>query len=487
VLTWWIGVGARAQEPVSLTDVLQAALSGNAALVEAGFDRDQAAGALLAARGQFDPMYLVQLGATRSKTVTFDFATLKNEQGNGWFFDQQLTGDLGTGTSWALDLALARDYRDTVTGSGPTAVEEVRDSYASGLTGSVTQQLLRGFRYSYNVQHVTLARADLDLAELTVEKQRQAALFAAQEAYWGWLYAYQSEQIAQDAVSVAQEALRVGQVQLERGQLANVEVTRLEAALVQAQQDELDARNASEQAANALLVAIGRDPGTDVLPSTLAGEVPALDIDPAQAVQVALAQNLDLALARKALERAELDSSNARHALLPELSLTASASTGATRCRDSSCASGDALEAVAGLFAGEQPEVQLSGQFDVPIGNRAARGDRDSAAAVVERRKMELADLERAVSAEVEDQVRTLASAGQRVSLADANLRLAQDTLAGEEALMAVGRTIQKNVLEARNAVAQARVDLSRAHTDFELAQARLLQLQGQLTVAGAP
>jgi outer membrane protein TolC len=100
---------------------------------------------------------------------------------------------------------------------------------------------------------------------------------------------------------------------------------------------------------------------------------------------------------------------------------------------------------------------------------------------------MELADLERAVSAEVEDQVRTLASAGQRVSLADANLRLAQDTLAGEEALMAVGRTIQKNVLEARNAVAQARVDLSRAHTDFELAQARLLQLQGQLTVAGAP
>jgi outer membrane protein TolC len=144
---------------------------------------------------------------------------------------------------------------------------------------------------------------------------------------------------------------------------------------------------------------------------------------------------------------------------------------------------GNALDAVGGLFAGDnQPFVQVGGVFTVPLGNRAARGTRASAEGVVYQRGRELEDLQRTVSAQVEEQVRALQSARQRMELADTNTRLAQQTLEAEEALASAGRLIQKDVLEARTELALARAEAAKARTDYRLAQAQLLKLQGQLT-----
>jgi outer membrane protein TolC len=82
----------------------------------------------------------------------------------------------------------------------------------------------------------------------------------------------------------------------------------------------------------------------------------------------------------------------------------------------------------------------------------------------------------------VEDQVRTLESARQRMDLADANVRLAIETLEAEEALFEEGRGLQKDVLEARTQVTRARAEAAKARTDHRLAQTLLLKLQGQLT-----
>lgn len=478
----WIGVAASAQQPLTLAEVQRAAEEGTGALAIARYQRRGADGALIAARSQFDPLYLVEAGTSATQALTFDHAIPFTSHGSSWFLTQSLGADAPTGTSWSLDVGLTHDYYDTVQGQGQGAIEFSQDSYGARLSASVTQQLLRGFKYSYNVQHVDLARAQLGAADLEVERQRQTARLSAEQAYWTWVYAHDSWRIAEDAVGVAQEALRVARLQVERGPLAPLEATRLEAAYVQAQQDALDARNLAEQAANTVLVTIGMDPGTDVVPATPAGDVPPLEVDPAKAVEVALAQNLDLQLARNAVDAAGIERAAARHGVLPALSATLGVGTESERCRDNSgCTQGNALDTLGGLLAVEQPGIALSGQLAVPIGNRAARGARDQAEALVDQRQRELQDLERAIAAEVEEQVRALASAGQRVALADANLRLAQDTLSGEEALLSVGRTIEKNVLEARTGVAMARVDAAKARTDYQVAQAALLALQGQL------
>jgi outer membrane protein TolC len=296
--------------------------------------------------------------------------------------------------------------------------------------------------------------------------------------------------IAEEALTVAEEALRVGRLQVESGQLAPVEGTRLEAAKVQAQQDALDAAQAAEAAANALLLITGGDPTRPIVPATAPGDAPPLDLDPARAIEVALAQNLDLAVARAELDAAEVALSSAKHGLLPVLSATGAAGVGSQRCTPTSdaaladeCAVGNALDAMGGIFASDnQPFYAVSGLFQVPLGNRTARGARDSAAALVQQRRDALLALERSIAAQVEDQVRVLGSARQRMELADANLRLAVETLEAEEALVEAGRVLQKDVLEARHQVSLTRAEAAKARTDYRLAQTLLLKLQGQLT-----
>ncbi|MBW1881513.1 MAG: TolC family protein, partial [Deltaproteobacteria bacterium] len=86
--------------------------------------------------------------------------------------------------------------------------------------------------------------------------------------------------------------------------------------------------------------------------------------------------------------------------------------------------------------------------------------------------------------AQVEQQVRLLSQARRRVELVDINQRLAEETLSAEEALEQAGRSIQKDVLEARTEVHRARVEAAKARADYRLAQTELLRLQGQLDVA---
>ena len=95
--------------------------------------------------------------------------------------------------------------------------------------------------------------------------------------------------------------------------------------------------------------------------------------------------------------------------------------------------------------------------------------------------EVSLQEMERSVRAQVEQKVRELNSAQRRVELADANQRLAEQTLAAEEALAEVGRKIQRDVLEARSNAESAKVEAAKARVDYRLALVDLLRLQGQL------
>lgn len=471
-----VGV-ALAERPITYEEALRSSVERNADLASALASRDQAVGQLLAARGQFDPRYTLSGGwSTRSFKGFLPGSIPFEQESETWDFTNSVGGSTGTGTSYGLNLGLEYDFQRNIIGGA--AQENVQSPHVGTLNASVTQSLLRGLMFGYNVQTVTSARTGLELADLELEKQKQETLYRAAEAYWGWVYQTELQSIALDSVAVAEEALRVGRLQVDSGQLAPVEATRLEAAMVQAQQNALDASNAAERAANVMLLSMAIDPSEPVVPATEPGDVPAsMDLDPAAAVAVAQAQNLDLLVARRNRDQSTIDVANARHGMLPELSTTVRA--GVRSQRDTPA------QALGGLTADDnQPFVELRGEFSVPIGNRSARGDLGRLKGVRWQREQALLALERQIGAQVEEQVRTLQSARQQTDLADANQRLAEETLAAEEALAAAGRTLQKDVLEARTEVARTRAEAAKARTDYRLAQALLLKLQGQLTEA---
>lgn len=483
----WLGT-AWAARMLTYSEVLAAAATNNGSAVTAGYAVAYAEAEVMRNQGQsFDPLYLLDASTTRSRSQGFLQGFPFDSTRRSWSIGNTLSGRTATGTSYQVDLGVDHNVSEFTTNFGAGPQTSIQDAFVGSLSASVTQQLLRGIRFRYNTQNVDVARMQLDVAELSRESARQTALLNAATAYWNWVYASQVQQNADDNVKVAEEALRVARLQVERGTLAPVEVTRVEAALVQAKSAALDADVQAQSAANAVLLLMGEPPDQEVAPATAAGDVPPLELDVDRAISVAKEENLSLRVARTQVEQQQLVLDNARHGTLPSLAASLAAGVASQRCApgtdNADCVVGNALDAITGLAADDnQPFVTVGGTFSVPLGNRAARGLRDRQAATVDTQERTLADLERSVASDVENRVRTLTSARQRTELADANLHLAEQTLAAEEALAAVGRSIQKTVLEARNAVLVAKADAAKARTDYRLAQVGLLMLQGQLT-----
>lgn len=471
---------AHAERPLTARECLEAAVQHSPSLVQARLSESEAEASLLGARGTFDPSLAVEGTWSRSNYQGFFQGFPFESESRSWSGGANLQGSLATGTSYGLKWDLSHERSRYITDFGAGDAETSLEPYRSNLQLTVTQQLLKGHRLAYNLQHITNAQDSLDQAALTAERTRQQTLADTASAYWSWAYQVELRRIAEDAVAVAEEGLRVGRLKLDAGELAPLEVTRLEAARIQARSQAMEAEQAERQAADALLLLMGESPGQDILPATEPGEVPVMSLDADAAVEVALAQNLDLALARARADSARSAYSLATHALLPSLAVTGAAGVGAQNMETAPGAVGD-------LFGEDgYPSYSASGNLSLPIGNRAARGDRKRTLHALHGAELEAEATERSVQSQVAVQVRTLAASREKVDLADANLRLAEQTLRAEEALADAGRKILKDLLDARQSLASARAEAARARTEYRLAQAELLRLQGQLDVEAA-
>ncbi len=491
VVALLVSGAAHAERPLTYSEALRGAVAANPSLSRTQFSEQEAEASVVAARGTFDPTYSLDASYRNAQ-----FSGIDNQLGfpysgsnRHWELSNNLSGAFSTGTSYNLSAGLNNDSLNNTVDLGPDLLETEQVQYESNLSASVTQQLLKGVIAKYNLQNVTISRQSYTVAQLSTERSHQETLATAAESYWNWVYQSNLRDIATESVEVAKEALRVGKLKVEAGELAPVEETRLQAALVQAQASALDASNAAEKSANALLLVMGESPDQDVIPATQPGDVPELELDLQAATEVALTQNLEVAVARANLETAELQRTTAKHGRLPTLSATLSAGVSGPSSDTLDETTGRVLEPASlgqaiGNLTGEdsQPFTSIAGNFTVPLGNRAAKGEADRTSFAVYRSRTELEELERSITAQVEEQVRALESARRKVELSDANQELAEVTLRAEEALSEAGRSIQKDVLEARTEVARTKAEATKARTDYRVAQVALLKLQGQLT-----
>jgi outer membrane protein len=484
----WLPLPAIAGNLLTYEEALEGTLSNNPTLQQSRYFEAQAKNDWVGERGIFDPSF--ELSGNYAKSTNRGFFQGFPYDSESTNFDWQggFTGTTPTGTNWSLSGGLNRNLSTFTTLFGGFENEQTQDTYSGSFNGSVTQQLLKGVRLTYNLQNVTRAHDGWQNAQLSTELSLQEVLAQSASAYWAWQYATQQLQISMDSVEASEEALRVGRLKVEAGELAPVERTRLEAAKVQAQTTALASQNQERETRNSLLLLMGRAPGEVIEPATPVGTVVDLPIDPARAVAVALEQNLQVLLARQTVDQSELMWINARHGMLPSLSATLSAGTSSqVELTDSE---GNKVEDIKGSSALSEmiseplPTMSVGGLLTVPIGNRSARSARVNAEIEWEKKQLELQEMERSVQSQVEQQVALLGSARQSVDLADLNQRLAEEMLSAEEALVDAGRSIQKDVLEARTEVSRARAEAAKARTDYRLAQVELLRLQGQLTVA---
>jgi len=475
----WVFVflhGAIAEEPLTYEAALSQALTANPDLQQSELNRDQAEASVLSSRAIFDPNLSVSTNYSWDRNKSFFQGIpfeMKNRNTMGAI---SVGGTTATGTSYDLSSSYMRNYGEyqaTSEGS-PFGGTSIQDEYRSSLSASVTQQVLKGHRFAYNVQAVEGAQQALRQSELNYQKTRQSILSNTAQAYWSWIYQTELVEIRKTAVSVSSEAYRIGQEKYEKEDISALSLTQLELAWVQDQSSELEALNAASQAQTTLLLAMGRSPTDVISPAVLEVSVPELSISLEQAVKQGMVSNVDLAIARANVEQADLSARLAKHALLPTLTTSFSAGLGSQGT--------DAASALGGVFReGNFPNMSVSGQFSMPLGNRAARGERRRSESSLASQRMALRSLEQSIQAQIAQQVQVLNSAKKRVELADVNLRLAQQSLTAEEAVFDAGRGLQKEVVEARNTLETASVDAVKSRTDFKVALVELRRLQGVL------
>lgn len=467
-----LGPSAQASEALSLEQALQEALGQNPALATSRLQAERAEAGVLSARSLWDPQLSIASEyntATDSQVFgTFVFDT----NSDSIDVNSSLRGSLETGTSYLLRGTFS-SFDQVGSNSAQPDLEQTFLRTSPNMLVQVDQELIRGHRTAFNRRQIISARNQVDVATLQVEEQLQRTLADVGRAYWTWVNATQLADIATERANVAQEALRIGVLQLREGRLAPVDVARLETEYVRAQKSIVDARQAADEASDALLLLMGRTPGEVLTPATQMTRPSTEQIDVAGAIQTALDGNVGLRVATLQADQATLSVKLARHGTLPSLQLSAS---GFWR-RNNDTRDGE-----------KEPAVNLrsltgGATFSMPLGNRSARGELASASADEAIQRQTLEQQKRQVSADVARQVRTLNAAAEQVRLADQEVKLAETTLRAEEARASTGRAVQRDVLEARTAVFDAKASAAKARADHQLAIVELRRLQGSLDV----
>jgi outer membrane protein TolC len=458
---------------LSYDQALERALVHNPTLIQAEAGLGSAEGSLVSAKGAFDP-YL-NLGADHQTSISESFSQLgqvASETARSGF-NTSLSQFLPTGTSMNLDWSVdSSTYLYELLESGMTWEVEEPQRFST-LSASVSQSLLQGHRMAYNLSAVREAERSVGRAEASLMATRLQVVADTATAYWSLVTMAELEDIARQALAVAEEEGRVVRAMVDAGQLAPVEATRVEAAVVQARSSLIEAEHAHRASSEALAQLLGADPAEPLVAASSPEAPAALSLDDQAVVAAALEGNPEILVLRSSVDSARIALSNAKHARLPELAVTGGFGVNGY---DPSFS-----EAFAEMFSGDLRFWTVGADLSVPLGNRADRGSVQQAEAGMIQAEQQLVAMERLVSAQVLAQVRSVEAGLVKVELAEANLRLARVTLEAEKAKQREGRAIQKDVLETQRAFSNAQAGLAQARTDYVLALVELGRLQGRI------
>ena len=462
-----------AELSLSYEAALQQALQRNPTLLSAGLDVESAEGAALSSRATFDPFLEANTGISGSRSESVGQFGRARTDFNATTWGSNLTQFTATGTTLSLGLSSTRSQftYELLDVPGFDPVSDVQ--FDSRLSLGFTQSLLEGHRWASNVRAVRDADRARDMAEVTALETRQQTLADVATAYWNLWYQEQLVAIAEQSLAVAREEQRIVAARVDAGDVAPVEASRVAAAAVQAQQLLIDSRNLAAAASDTLLLLLGELPGQDVVLESRPEAPVAVSLDPDALVNEALANNASLQVMRLTEENARAALADSRHRRLPQLD--AVGSYGLTGYEDTQ--SGAFQE----MLEGALPEWSVGANLSVPLGNRADRGTVLSNQAAAAQARTNREALERTIAQQVRAQVRVIEGARAQVDLAQANLELAEQTLAADRALLDAGRTIQRDVLESIKNVDDARAALEKARADHALAVVELQRLRGAL------
>jgi HAE1 family hydrophobic/amphiphilic exporter-1 len=511
------GVGL-IERKLSLKDAVAMALSNNLDIELRRADTATAAAAVRGARGFFDPTFRwMPLAEARNTPAG---SVLQGESGKlsenflnqNFYFDQRLPWQ---GSSFAASFENSRQ-----TSSNPFV--SLNPLFSSRLVLGVTVPLLRNRETDPQRAELEVRRKERDLSENELKLRAIDVIANVEQAYWTLVSAREDAQVRADTVEWAREQLERNRRMIDAGTLAPVELAAAEAEL-QRRLDtwyaSLQAITEAENALKALLAGDRQDPlwSEVIVPvdiRTLEAR-PADDVRPL--VEEALSQRLELTATRTQQEINQVQLKLAANQTKPQVNLVGqyvnTGLAGSLRIEENPFSSSNnalyerlnQLSAAAGLapvpppsfgsipgqliggygstlanlFAGRYQGVQGGLQVDFTFRNNAAEAQLAQTVINERRIKLQRAQIEQAIEAQVRNAAQAIQTARQRITAAEASARAAKEKLDSETRLFQTGESTNFLVLTRQNEYTDSRHRVLVAQLDFNRAVARLDQALG--------
>lgn len=486
-------IGPEARQ-LGMRDAIRDALADNLGLQSRVKELDAASFRLKASWAPFLPYLMAGANFQPSKTESLEQLSSirfwqRNDSNQG-SYNVGVGTNLFTGTNVTLNWAQggfsttstleAYDDADAALFEGQEPTEF--STAWSNISLNINQSLLQGIDPNYQLRGVGKAKVALNSVELTRDQDVANVVANVLKYYWDLVALRRNVEIKRISKRLAEEQRGVTQARIAAGDLAPIEVFRIDETVATRSAELLEALRTAEEMEQSFKLLLGIGPEDERFRRPLRpieGITSALPTrDRERSLQVALERNPGLVLQRHQLENGEIDQRSARHELLPDLDLTAALAV--------SGRGDNQTEALQDINETKFPDFRLGVEFTMPLPDLGAIHSLQAANLDVERSQLQVESAEQEVLAGVESAFRSMRSYDQQVQVAAVRTELASRNADAAEATYQAGRSTLRDVLEAQQALEEARqaevaaqVQALKARVDLEIVRGTLLDALG--------
>jgi outer membrane protein TolC len=442
---------------------------------------------------------------TLSSTVGLQSATNASTQTiSGAAAGFAITNDLATwngGLSQSLpwgggSLAVTLNNSRQTTTSPNTLYKTL---YGPSWSAQYTQPLLRNFSVDSTRQQLVVTGLNQDISEIQLQALIINTISNVRNAYWDYVFAVQSVEVAQRSVDLAEQLVKDNQTRVEIGTMAPIDVVQAQSQAATQRQNLAaaeGARRTAELTLKRLIVAGTQDPNWNAAldPTDRPDFVPQT-VDVEAAVRRALDARTDLAQAKKNLQVNDVTLKYLRNQTLPQADLVAryalsgqggtqyiTQGTGITRTITGELPGGYG-DALSTLLNSKYPTWNVSVNISYPIGTSAQEASVARARVQLTQVEAQLRQIELQVATDVTNAATQVQNNVERVQAAQAAREFAQRQLEAEQSKFEVGMSTnyfvvqaQRDLATAQNAELQAILAYRKSLVELERLQQTTLQ-----------
>ena len=383
-------------------------------------------------------------------------------------------------------------------------------TYNTNWAFSYTQPLLRGFRTDSNRQSISVAKINRDISDVQLSATITNTLSNVREAYWNYVFAVQSVEVARQSLELAQQLVQNNQIKVQVGTMAPLDVVQAQSQAATSRQALVAAQatmRTSELSLKTLLVSGTEDPlwGSTIDPIDRPDFRPeAVDVE--AAVRNALSKRTDLSIAKKNLQSNDVTVKYLRDQLLPQTDLVANyglvgiggdllakSGSGVNQVATGVLTPGGYADALSTLFRTNYPRWTVSLNFSYPLGLSSAEAVVARARVQQNQISAQVRQIELQVATDVTNAAVTVQSNIERVQASQVARSLAEQQLDAENKKFEVGMStnyqvvqVQRDLATAQNNELQAILAYRNSVVELERLQQTTLQNLGITIVSSS-